>query len=277
MLDGVGEKEVVEQLVVHALDAEGAGGGGTGLAALFAGNLGNVELDEAIPWHHARKVGADDLAAAVAVGEDNERGRRGEAPKQEAFLLTTEQPKAVGWDNAGVEDVGEAHFVVFSLHDDGVGDVQFFFVCHGILTLSAGEEEVGEHEQAEGDAVDAEGREAVLFDEVHEELDGDHGDGEGRDTADGEDAPLQRGDGETVPEKLDHLDQAGARHSGDGHKEGELGGGGAGEAEEHTADDGGAGARGAGDEGEHLEYAHQQGSLVADVAGIGDLGVVSRA
>ena len=127
-------------------------------------------------------------------------------------------------------------------------------------------EEVAQHDNADDDAVDAEGREVVALDVAHQELDGDDGHEKRGHDADDEDDDLGRAHGKACMRDVFHnLHQAPAEHDGDGQEEREFRGSRARAAGEHAADDGGAGAGRAGNDGEHLEATDLEGGPPIDV------------
>ena len=93
-------------------------------------------------------------------------------------------------------------------------------------------------DDAQSDAVPAEGREGVLLDVVHQEADGQNGDDKRHDAADQQRADLANRKDAAARQELDELEARRARHDRDGQEEGELGRAGAAHAAEQTADDG---------------------------------------
>ena len=125
----VGLEQVVEQLLLHALDPQRSLGGGGGFALFLAFDLGYVELDEAVGGNSACDMGADELACAVAVGEQDDGAFLGQRANEGELFLMVEHAKAIGGDDLTVHDALQALLVVAALDDDGVWDIEF--LCHG--------------------------------------------------------------------------------------------------------------------------------------------------
>ena len=98
-----------------------------------------------------------------------------------------------------------------------------------------GQDERADDDDAQRDAVPAEGLEAVLFDEIHEEADRQQGNAEGDGAAEQQIHDLHARKSAAFEQEFENFDKAGAEHDGDGEEKGEFRGGGAGDADENGA------------------------------------------
>ena len=105
-----------------------------------------------------------------------------------------------------------------------------------------------QNQDAQGDAVPAEGGKGMLLHVVHQEANGQHGDHESHNAAYQQGRNLGQGEHTALGQELDKLEARRTRHDRDGQEEGELGRAGAAHAAEQAANDGRAAAGRAGDD-----------------------------
>ena len=131
-------------------------------------------------------------------------------------------------------------------------------------------EEEGDHQSAQGDAVNPEGAEVLFPEEAHEPPHAEEGDRHRGDHAGEEEDDFLGRRGAAAKEELRDFEQAGAHHDGDGQIEGELGGGRAAAAQKQSAQNGDSAARGTGDQGQDLEASDEESVLQAQREDGGD-------
>src|SRR5699024_2915270 len=90
------------------------------LAALLAGNVGDVGVAHLLFRQCALEKIADHKACAVGIGEDDEPPLLGHLPEEGQKLPILHHAEALGGNDGRVDELGEGIAVVLALHHDGL-------------------------------------------------------------------------------------------------------------------------------------------------------------